>query len=269
MAVPISTEAPTRPGRPLAHLDVGPPDGRPVLRMQGFALQPRTYAALAERLAARGARVVIPALFAEPGLSWSPAQVLVDVVATLDALGLERVSVIGHSFGGALQLDLAVLWPERITELVFVDTLAMSREWTLAAEAVHPVHLLWMATPRAAIDFTTSALRHPLCLARAGWWGFRSDRRAQVATLAGTDLPRHVLWANRDSLLARADGASFARDMRASFTVVHGPGDGPVDHDWLYRHPDLALEQFDRLGLAALGHAMATSPDLATRAASR
>ncbi|HET9691645.1 MAG TPA: alpha/beta fold hydrolase, partial [Acidimicrobiales bacterium] len=172
-----STEPPRRPGRPLERLDLGPADGPPVLIMQGFALQPRTYRRLADRLVARGCRVVVPALFAEPGSSWSPAQVLADLVATLDALDLGPVSVIGHSFGGALQLDLAVLWPDRVRELVFVDTLAMSREWTLAAEAVHPMHLLWMATPRAAIDFAQSAVRHPLCLARAGWWGFRSDRR--------------------------------------------------------------------------------------------
>ena len=32
----------------------------------------------------------------------------------------------------------------------------------------------------------------------------------------------HVLWASRDSLLRRADGAAFAREMNASFTVVDG-----------------------------------------------
>lgn len=239
----------TRTSRPLNHLDLG--DGPALVLLQGFALQPRTYLDLAERLAER-CRVIIPALFAEPGGRWSAARVLDDLEATLDHLGIGPVSLLGHSFGGALQLDLAVRNPARVTELVFVDTLAMSREWTLAAEALHPMHLVWMATPRAAVDFVSSALRHPLCLARAGWWGFRSDRHDQVATLATTTIPRHVLWADRDSLLSRADGAAFARDLRASFTVVHGPAGKPVDHDWLYRHPDLALTQLERLGLLAL-----------------
>ena len=239
----------TRTARPLEHLDLG--DGPALLLMQGFGLRPRTYLGLAERLAEH-CRVVIPALFAEPGASWSPDRVLEDLAATLDHLGIGAASIVGHSFGGALQLDFAVRNPQRVTELVFVDTLAMSREWTLAAEALHPSHLLWMATPRAAIDFAASVASHPLCLARAGWWGFRSDRRAQVATLSTTDIPRHVLWANRDSLLSRAEGATFARDMGAHFTVVQRPDGGPVDHDWLFRHPDVAFEQLRRLGLHAL-----------------
>lgn len=233
----------------LPHLDLG--DGPALVIMQGFALQPRTYLAVAERLAER-CRVIVPALFAEPGGRWSPEAVLADVAATLDALGIDQASMVGHSFGGALQLDFAVSRPERVRELVFVDTLAMSREWTLAAEALHPVHLLWMATPRAAVDFATSALTHPLCLARAGWWGFRSDRRTQVRTIARGGVPRHVLWAERDSLLSRDDGEAFARDMGAGFHVVTGQGVGPVDHDWLYRHPALAVEALERLDLLAL-----------------
>jgi pimeloyl-ACP methyl ester carboxylesterase len=240
--------APSPPTRPLIGLDVGM--GHPVVLMQGFAMQPRTYLDVALRLAER-CRVVVPPLFAQPGGAWSPDRVLDDLTATIDAYGFDQVTMIGHSFGGALELNFAARHPDRVAELVFVDTLAMSREWTLAAEALHPSHLIWMATPRAAIDFATSVLTHPLCLARAGWWGFRSDRRDQVAAIAATDIPCHVLWADRDSLLSRSDGASFAHDLGADFTVVHGP-DGPVDHDWIYRHPALAVEQLDRLHLLAL-----------------
>ncbi|MDQ6837957.1 MAG: alpha/beta hydrolase [Actinomycetota bacterium] len=238
-----------RPGQVLPCIDIG--SGDPVVIMQGFALQPRTYRAVADLLAER-CRVIIPPLFAEPGRHWSPDLVLADVAATLDHLGLGAVTMIGHSFGGGLELSFAVHYPERITELVFADTLAMAHEWSLAAEAVRPAAVAWMATPRAAIDFTTSFLTHPLCLAQAGWWGFRSDRHRQVAAVAASDIPCHVLWADRDSLLARSDGAAFARDLGADFTVVHGRSRHPVDHDWVYRHPHLVMEHLDRLGLQAL-----------------
>jgi hypothetical protein len=80
-----------------------------------------------------------------------------------------------------------------------------------------------------------------------------SDRRQEVATIARAGLPCHVLWANRDTLLNRQDGAEFARDLGASFTVVNRPaGAGPVDHDWMYRYPALFVEYLDKLGLAAL-----------------
>jgi pimeloyl-ACP methyl ester carboxylesterase len=229
-------------------LDLG--EGPAIVILQGFALQPRTYLGLARLLAERY-RVLVPPLFAEPGASWSPDRVLDDLVGLLDDRGLGPVTLLGHSFGGAIALNLAARHPERVTELVFADTLAMSREWSLAVEAVHPLHLLWMATPRATADFATSVVTHPLCLARAGWWGFRSDRRAQVEAVAATSIPRHVLWADRDSLLSRPDGQSFAHDLGADFTVVQGKNRHPIDHDWVYRHPRLVVEQLERIGLAA------------------
>ena len=46
-----------------------------------------------------------------------------DALAVLDALNLERVWVIGHSWGGHLAMHLAVAHPERLLGLVLIDTL--------------------------------------------------------------------------------------------------------------------------------------------------
>jgi pimeloyl-ACP methyl ester carboxylesterase len=221
-----------------------------VMILHGYAMQPSTYMGLAELLA-RQCRVLIPDLFSGPG-RWSADTVVRRLVATLEGHAADQVTLVGHSFGGALELGLATSHPGRVREAVFADTLAMSREWTLAAEALHPVHLAWMATPKAAVDFFRSWVDHPRQLVNAAWWGFTSDRRQQVAALARTGIPCHVLWADRDSLLNRADGERFARDMDATFTVVSGRDGKPVDHDWLYRHPQLAMEHLCRLGLDAL-----------------
>ena len=141
--------------------------------------------------------------------------------------------------------------PERVVELVFADTLAVSREWVLAREALsHPWRLLGMATPRAAIDFMRSWVEHPRQLVDAAWWGFTSGRSEDIQRIAKAGIPAHVLWANRDSLLNRQDGQEFARELHASFTVVDAPG--YIDHDWMYRHPQLFVEHLDRLGLRVL-----------------
>ena len=71
--------------------------------------------------------------------------------STLDRLGLETVTMIGHSFGGGIELGFASAFPGRVEELVFSDTLAVSHEWGLADEAMrHPLRLLWLATPTPA-----------------------------------------------------------------------------------------------------------------------
>ena len=45
-----------------------------------------------------------------------------DVVETLDALGLSRTAVIGHSMGGKVAMRVAIDAPDRVERLVIVDT---------------------------------------------------------------------------------------------------------------------------------------------------
>jgi len=232
----------------LSHLDFG--SGEPVMILHGYGLLPRTYEATA-RLLAKHCRVVVPSLF-DSHARWDPDRVLDGLLATIDELGLERVTMIGHSFGGALELEFAARNLDRTTEVVFVDTLAMSREWTLAREALHPVNLARMASPRAAVDFITSVMTHPAELVGAAWWGFTSDRRAEIQVVASAGIRSHVLWADRDGLLSREDGEAFARELHASFTVVHCPKMGPIDHDWMFRNPSLFVSAVRKLHLEAL-----------------
>jgi pimeloyl-ACP methyl ester carboxylesterase len=183
---------------------------------------------------------------------WRYDDVLRAFTITLDRLELERASFLAHSFGGGIELGFAVRHPERVVELIFCDTLAVSREWVLADEAMsHPLSLLGMATPRAAVDFIRSWVTHPRQLVDAAWWGFTSGRSQDIHMIAEAGLPAHVLWANRDSLLNRRDGQELARELHASFTVADAPG--YVDHDWMYRHPRLFVDHLDQLGLSVLG----------------
>src|SRR5689334_18272867 len=54
-----------------------------------------------------------------PGMSY-PA-LATDVLETLDALGVSRAAVIGHSMGGKTAMTLAVMAPERISRLLVAD----------------------------------------------------------------------------------------------------------------------------------------------------
>lgn len=245
----VSHVASVEAARPLRHIEEGA--GRPLVIMQGFGTLPETYRSSA-LLLGRRARVIVPALFANPG-RWSPADVHLGLERLLDDLQVDQATLVAHSFGGGLALEFATRCPERVADLVFIDTLGMSREWTLAAEAArHPFRLMWMATPAAARDFLTVLASAPVHLARAAWWGFMSDRRSEALAVRDSGLATHVLWASRDSLLSRDDGKAFAADLGASFAVVRSPLGTPIDHDWLYRHPWLLEDQLEPLKLWAL-----------------
>ena len=128
-------------------IDLG--DGRPLVLIPGYGMQPDVYLGTTRLLAER-CRVVLIDIYAIRG-PWRDEEVARSLSATLDRLELQRASFLVHSFGGGIELRFAVQHPERVVELIFSDTLAVSCEWALADEAMsHPLRLLGMTTPRAA-----------------------------------------------------------------------------------------------------------------------
>ena len=101
----------------------GPADGRPVLAMHGVTGHGARYRVLADELP--GVRVHAVDLRGHGRSPWVPPwrieQHVADVVGVLDALGLDRVPVFGHSFGGAIAVHLARTAPERVERLVLLD----------------------------------------------------------------------------------------------------------------------------------------------------
>jgi pimeloyl-ACP methyl ester carboxylesterase len=231
---------------PLRTLSIG--EGRSLVVLHGFAMQPRTYLPMARLLSDR-VRVLIPAIFDLP-TRWTFRHAVSCLVATLDHFELDRVSLLGHSFGGGLELGLATAAPERVTECIFADTLGVKERFGLAEEALrYPWRILAMATRPATSAFFQSLVSHPLQITSAALWGFASDREPEISRIVDSNISCHVLWANRDSILARADGEQFARELKATFTVAEGP---PVDHDWMFDDPDLFVSHLNRLGLEVL-----------------
>ncbi len=63
---------------------------------------------------------------------YSPAQMAEDLRALLDHLGLERVHIVAHSFGGTVALSFALLHPQRVRSLVLADVRIPSVQRRLA-----------------------------------------------------------------------------------------------------------------------------------------
>lgn len=97
----------------------GPADGVPVLALHGWPQHHYEWRDLLAR-PPEGMRIIAPDL---PGYGWSgPAphrwqkeQVASDVLALLDQLGLRRVVLVGHDWGGVVGYLLALRAPERFS----------------------------------------------------------------------------------------------------------------------------------------------------------
>ncbi|MEP9379489.1 alpha/beta hydrolase [Aquabacter sp. CN5-332] len=54
-----------------------------------------------------------------------------DALAVMDAAGIERAHVLGHSMGGAIAQELALMAPERVDSLILTNSLARQDGYTI------------------------------------------------------------------------------------------------------------------------------------------
>ena len=103
----------------------GDPSAPPVVCIHGVNAHGRRFRKLAEERLAGRFRVLAPDLRGHGSSGWEPPWTLSshahDVLETLDAAGVRRAQWVGHSFGGRLVLELAVLAPERIERAALLD----------------------------------------------------------------------------------------------------------------------------------------------------
>jgi len=101
---------------------------RPLLLLHGFTGSRHDFATQLAELARHG-RVLAPDLrgHGESGRTGDPAsygfaQLTADLLGFLDALGIERCDLLGHSMGGMIVLRAALAAPARIASLVLMNT---------------------------------------------------------------------------------------------------------------------------------------------------
>lgn len=121
----------------MAYMDVAPasPNGEAVLLLHGKNFSGAYWEGTIDALTAEGYRVVVPDQIGF-GKSSKPAhfQFSFAALAThtrdlLDHLGVDEVTVVGHSMGGMLATRFTLLCPERTSRLVLVNPIGLE-DWS-------------------------------------------------------------------------------------------------------------------------------------------
>ena len=114
----------------VGYAEVGPADGPPVILLHGWPYDIHTYVDVAPLLAAEGYRVIVPYLrgygttrFLSDATMRNAQQsaLAADVVALMDALGIEAATIGGCDWGARTANIVAALWPERCKAMVSVS----------------------------------------------------------------------------------------------------------------------------------------------------
>lgn len=132
----ISFHAGAMPGEPanatfmtidgvrMRYVDQG--EGSPVVLIHGFASSIENWTAVMPALVADGHRVIAMDLHGfgwtdrAPGDYSSESQARL-VLALMDRLDIERADIVGHSYGGGVTLQIALLEPTRVDQIALYD----------------------------------------------------------------------------------------------------------------------------------------------------
>ena len=134
----------------------------------------------------------------------------------LAALGHSRATVVGHSLGGGIAMQMAYQFPERIDRLVLVSSGGLGRE----------VHLLIRAAVLPGSELVLPLLSHPALIDRLDAVGTFLSR---LGFRAGADLEE--IWRGFSSLADAEARAAFIHTLR---TIVDPTGQRVSATDRLY-----------------------------------
>lgn len=199
-------------GNRISYLEAGSVGDPAVLLVHGLMSDSGTWAEVLEPLAERGLRAIAIDLLGH-GASDKPAgaYLLDDFALVLDgflaALGIEHVTLCGHSLGGAIAIHYGYHFPQRVDRLVLVSAGGLGKEvsWGLRMLALPGAERITGAVMGRPLvqNVLRSPLVHRACrvtpqrlvnLRRIGRTLFRADMRtAFFRSLRGVIGPRGQL----------------------------------------------------------------------------
>ena len=134
---------------------------------------------------------------------WGAEQMAEDLVALMDAMGVPKAHLVGHSTGGAIGQHVALRWPERLDRLVFscswagpdayFEQLFRTRREVLinAGPLAYYTMGTYLAHPGAYLQAQMKDARAFMEARMAAWPGLEVEL-SRLAAVAAHDLRSHV-----------------------------------------------------------------------------
>jgi pimeloyl-ACP methyl ester carboxylesterase len=252
--------------------DAGPADGEVIVLLHGFPQDRRSWARIEPGLHQAGYRTLAPdqrgyspAARPEGRRHYTGGALAADVIALLDAAGVERAHLVGHDWGGGVAWGLGAQHADRFASLTVISTPhpqamvraalrgQLVRSWYMFAFQlpVIPEALLGMSARRgdlarrlersglpadAAAHTQQRALEPGFLRGAIDWYrGLPWSLREPVGRIA---IPTTYIWGRHDQFLSRAAAESTASWVTAEYRFVEVDGD-----HWLPENQAPAMAQ--------------------------
>jgi pimeloyl-ACP methyl ester carboxylesterase len=258
--------------------DAGPPDGDPVVLLHGFPQDSTAWNSVAPALHQHGLRTLAPdqrgySPMARPHgrAAYRLRETTADVLALLDAAGLERAHVVGHDWGGVVGWALGAWHPDRVRTLTALSVphpAAMAKAMVTSDQALRSYYMALFqlpvlperllragdgaalramlrrgGLPHDAVERYVARMREPGALSAALGW-YRALPWSGRDPVGKVRVPTLHVWSTGDAFLGRA-----ATEATAPF--VDAPYRLEVLDDVNHWIPELAA---DRVAELITGH---------------
>lgn len=232
-------------GLRMPFVEVGDPAGRPVLFLHGYSDSLRSFDCLLPHLPT-GIRAIVPSQrghgeAGRPDHGYAMRDFADDVARLMDALGVARAVLVGHSMGAIVAARLAIDRPERVAALVLMGGFAALRGNPGVEEMWRDVvSTLQDPVPvEFALEFQRSTIARPVSPAMldmvvgeslklpARVWQAVLQGLRQVdftSELPSITAPTLVLWGDQDNFSGRAEQEALAAATRARLVALEGTG---------------------------------------------
>lgn len=233
-------------GLRFAYVEQGAREGLPILLLHGYSDTHRSFDLLRAHLPET--RRVIALTQRGHGRSEKPqggyavADFAADVPAILDALGIERAIVVGHSMGAAVALQAAAQHPERCAGLVLIGGFADFKRNPGVGELLEAVsEFVDPVDPEFVLEFQESCFNVPI-----------PQRFLDLIIAESLRCPAHV-WRSALVGMFGFNPLEAAARVRAPALVLRGELDAFVPHSDLFALRD-ALPSARAFTLTGVGH---------------
>lgn len=245
-------------------------DGLSVLLLHGVGATHTTWAEVPDLLAAVGIGSIAMDLPGHGASSKGDGDYTIEglaesVIEGLDALGVQRVHLVGHSLGGGVSLQLVHRWPERFASVTLASSGGLGSRVGRSLRAIslpgadlvlrgisdrralagvswlgHRLHgigvesvLVRPGTLDSLATYADAAQRHAFLTTLRHVVDHRGQRESGLAALAGLDASRVLItWGARDGVLPIAHGERAHRLLPGSrFEVFSESGHLPHQDD--------------------------------------
>ncbi len=230
-------------------LRAGPESGTPILLLHGFGGDLMSWmfnqAELAEDRPVHAVDLPGHGGSQKEVSDGSVAGLAAAVLAYMEAAGLDKAHLVGHSLGGAIAINVAATAAERVTSLTLIAPAGLGREVSQdfiegfigesRARKLRPVLEMLVADPRLItadmveevlkfkrLDGAIAALR---AIADANFKG-NTQRGSLREALASLAVPVQVIWGEEDQIIP----ARHTDDLPAPVKVVRIAGAGHIPH---------------------------------------